>query len=344
MQHDLEELVAKQYSCSVKIIYVDPGKEPMMLLAHVRNSVLYRLTPEDTASQSVTYQIRIEPRSGTLRAYEIQLAKEIHFTSDDVFLIETPDVCSLWIGKAALQFRDRISGFLDSNFPSLEWDTIEQDTIESEKWLASLSSTLNIHPRGPFDIHLTSSRLFRCCCSLGYFSIEEITGFGQEDLREDTCCLLDIAPLNKLFLWRGREASDVVLSLTLKSISLRWTQESSTPQPKKKATHTKSKDYDYFSDSDDRVVQTQTGARKSLEGGAPAKMKRHPTSRAKSISDVSELMPKEPGGEGSFVFVDQGKEMLDFTCYFHGWDGRLFQIVEPSNYFLDSIGKKRASH
>jgi hypothetical protein len=273
--------------------------------------------------------------------------KEIHVTSEDAFLIGSSDTCALWIGKDIRQFQDKLTHFLTSHFSSLTWNTVYQDTPESEKWMATLSSTLTIHPRGPFDIHLTASRLFRCCCSLGYFSIEEIIGCGQDDLREDTCCILEVPPLNKLFLWRGREASDVVLSLTLKSISFRWTTQS-TANPPKKSQQSNSQDHEYFSDSDDRMMPIRSSGRKSLDGsGGPSKMKRHATARtakSKSVSDVSELMPKGPGGEGSFVYIDQGKEGLEFTCYFHGWDARLFEVVEPSNNFLESIGQKRASH
>lgn len=345
MQQDLEELVSAQYSCPVKIIYVDPGKEPIMLLAHLTNASMYMLgnvSLDNDVSSNVIYHIRVEPRHGTIRAYEF-LPKEIHFTSEDVFLIGNSDACSLWIGKDVKQFEDKLTQFISSHFPSLSWTTIHQDTLDSEKWMATLSSTFTIHPRGPFDIHLTASRLFRCCCSLGYFSIEEIVGFGQDDLREDTCCILEVQPLNKLFLWRGREASDVVLSLTLKSISFRWSTQSSADTVSK-TQQSKAQDFEYFSDSDDRVMPIRSVGRKSLDD---SKMKRHPTARAaksKSVSDVSELMPKGPGGEGSFIFIDQGKEGLDFTCYFHGWNARLFEVVEPSNNFLESIGQKRASH
>lgn len=352
MQHELEELVVSQYSCPVKIIYVDPGKEPMMLLAHLHNSALYHLgvtSSSDVPVGSIMYQIRIEPQFGILRAYEVQ-SKEIQFTSEDAFLIGTHDSCSLWIGESLASSTDKINEFLVSHFPGLEWVVLAQGTEISGKWIVSLTSTANIHTRGPFDIHLTSSRLFRCCCSLGYFSIEEITGYGQDDLREDTCCILEVPPLNKLFLWRGREASDVVLSLVLKSISHRWSQEnSSSGTTTSTITKKASKDFDYFSDSDDRVNHTQSCTRMSLDGstGSFSKMKRHPSSRtakSKSVSDVSELMPKGPRGEGSFAFIEQGKETLDFTCYFHGWDARIFEVVEPSNEFLTSIGKKRASH
>lgn len=48
-------------------------------------------------------------------------------------------------------------------------------------------------------------RLFRLTCNVGYFSVEEIFNFAQDDLINDDVMMLDVH--TEIFLWVGNEAS-----------------------------------------------------------------------------------------------------------------------------------------
>jgi hypothetical protein len=203
----------------MKVVHVEHGKEPLILLSHMSNEVVYEkgLRNQLDTSELVLYRLRIDSKYGTLRACNISTSTPTVSQSDSYFIIHNT--------KASLIKR--------SSTPSSEIDHLYHlcQTILSRRKLFgtninTIDSSTPWKEFPNFNISSTSSNqfdnavFFRCSCSLGYFSIEHLGAFSQEDLRSDCVVILDCRP-GPFFLWKGCEASDVVIHLTFKAIDLR---------------------------------------------------------------------------------------------------------------------------
>ncbi|KAJ1550639.1 hypothetical protein HK096_005833 [Nowakowskiella sp. JEL0078] len=134
-------------------------------------------------------------------------------------------------------------------------------------------------------------RFFRCSCSSGIFNVMEILNFQQSDLLPDTCVLLDSGPgvglenpnYSPLFVWIGKESSDVVRKLSRKSVEV------------------------WFANLND-------GRRVGSSGWWSVN-----NDQQNDVADLDSEEESEDDEPGNVIWVLQGTETMEFRSFFHGW-------------------------
>jgi hypothetical protein len=203
----------------MKVVHVEHGKEPLILLSHMSNEVVYEkgLRNQLDATEMVLYRLRIDPKYGTLRACNISTPAPTVAQSDSYLIIHNSTASLIKCRSMSSPENDGLYRLCQTILSKRKLfgtniKTIDSSTPWKEFPMFNISSTsLNQFENAVF---------FRCSCSLGYFSIEHLGAFSQEDLRSDCVIILDCRP-DTFFLWKGIEASDVVIQLTFKAIDLR---------------------------------------------------------------------------------------------------------------------------
>lgn len=219
---ELEELVQSLYGCEMKVVHVDHGKEPLILLSHLSNEVVYEKgfrNQQDTA-EYVLYRIRIDAKYGTIRSCNVSPPVTHLAKSDSYFIIQN--------NRASLIKGSEISSSVISNLYKLcEKILCRRKLSDTTITTIDASAPLDEFPifkrSGLSFNYFNHALFFRCSCALGYYSIEHLGAFSQEDLRPDCVVILDCSP-GLFFMWIGNEASDVVTQLTLKAIDLKKTR------------------------------------------------------------------------------------------------------------------------
>ena len=339
-QIELQELIQSMYQLPIKIVHIEQGKEPLSFLSHVSNRVLYHqgTLKSHPSTLFCIYHLHLDSKYGTIRAYQLSSklsSKRIHLNSHDAYLCiglnsslnSAKNV--LWIGKDLQQLEEFKEASMKLIHPSTDLEISQEDSFwNSFQNQMSISGPLNGKPKDP--------RFFKCSCSLGFFSIEEIPLYTQQDLRPDTCCVLEFLDFectdHSIFLWRGKEASEVVYTLTLKSIYSKLNQGQDSQHWNIRESQCLS---GYFSDSDaPKQKETHLSSSHTLISSRSRSFSslKSPTLSRKS-SQMDQIDTKDP-----VEIVHQGLESPLFISFFHGWDDS-FESIEPSNHYLDSLNK-----
>ncbi|KAJ9583648.1 hypothetical protein L9F63_022014, partial [Diploptera punctata] len=137
-------------------------------------------------------------------------------SSDDVFVLETPGVTYVWIGKGASdeekEMAEKAVGLVS---PDCEPVTVLEGEEPAHFWDALGGQ--GDYKKG-FDGQTTPlllPRLFHCHVSpVGKLRVEEITHFRQEDLDEDDIMVLDSG--DEIYVWIGNKASQEERQMGLK--------------------------------------------------------------------------------------------------------------------------------
>ena len=205
------------YGCEVKVVQVEHGKEPLILLSHMSNEVVYEkgLRNHQDAAEYVLYRIRIDSKYGTLRASNISAPNVAK--SDSYFFIHNSEASLIKSSTISSSEIHHIYHLCENILSQRKLLGTTINTIDNSTHFKELS-IFNISR--PSLNHLYNAIFFRCSCSLGYYNIEHLEAFSQEDLRPDCVVILDCRP-GPFFMWKGSEASDVVIQLTFRAIDLR---------------------------------------------------------------------------------------------------------------------------
>lgn len=216
-QPELEELVKSLYGCDLRVVHVEYGKEPLMLLSHLSNQVVYEkgFRNQKDIAEHVLYRIRIDSKYGTRRACNISAPASYLSKSDSYLIIENNKAnlirsCTISQSEFSYLYQLCQSILLHRNLSAISSDiSVDSITPLKEPSFFKISDKI--------ENQLCQPLFFRCSCSLGYYSIEHLAVFSQDDLRPDCVVILDCRPGN-FFMWKGKEASDVVIQLSLRAI------------------------------------------------------------------------------------------------------------------------------
>jgi hypothetical protein len=133
--------------------------------------------------------------------------------SGDVFVLETPGNVFLWFGKGCTgderEFAKKIVSKVVPKRGS-SFETITEGNEPAEFWQGIGWNPDNGRPtyaevKDATEENMREPRLFQCSNNRGYFYVEEIFDFDQEDLIEEDVMLLD--NYTEVFVWIGKDAN-----------------------------------------------------------------------------------------------------------------------------------------
>jgi hypothetical protein len=133
--------------------------------------------------------------------------------SGDVFVLETPGNIFLWFGKGCTGDEREFGKTIVSKVVpkrGSNYEIITEGNEPAEFWQGLGWDPANGRPKyaefkdaDEEDMH--DPRLFQCSNNRGYFYVEEIFEFDQEDLIEEDVMLLDT--YSEVFVWIGKAAN-----------------------------------------------------------------------------------------------------------------------------------------
>lgn len=126
--------------------------------------------------------------------------------SGDTFILRTPDAIHVWQGAASndeeRQVAHNIANVIKGNRAV---HTVNEDS-ESDAFWEALGGKGDYPRVKTIDQAAYEPRLFHCTtASRGYFTVEEIPDFSQEDLINDDVMLLDA--YDEIYVWVGHDAT-----------------------------------------------------------------------------------------------------------------------------------------
>ncbi|KAJ3146964.1 hypothetical protein HDU86_008325 [Geranomyces michiganensis] len=258
-QSEMEALVKHMYGCEVRVAFLEQGKEPIALLAHMGNAIVVHRGRRSDWFAKVgkpdvvprMFHIRTDVRYKTTRAVEVPV-RWGNLVSRDCFYIHAPcegENSYLWRGRGAskeeLRKAEAIIGRILAVVGRGHEVTLPPTPTPSDH-LTLTTHILAIQGAEPSDLvgmllppslrlrppkihtgteyyYVPPPRFLRCSCSAGYFAVEEVVHWAQADLHPEVCVILDPGAPRTLWVWVGREASDVVRKLCRKSVEV-WLQ------------------------------------------------------------------------------------------------------------------------
>lgn len=135
--------------------------------------------------------------------------------SGDVFVLETPKMTYIWIGKESNEEeQDMGKNIVAVVSPGREVIEVKEEEEPDEFWESIGGKGDYEKTRDLPNKPLLESRLFKCSSDSGKFTVDEICNFIQEDLSEDDVMVLDTG--DEVFIWVGNGASDDEKSGALK--------------------------------------------------------------------------------------------------------------------------------
>jgi len=134
--------------------------------------------------------------------------KAASLNSGDVFCLETPSNMFLWMGKGCTgderEFAKKTVKAVDPRRGG-NYETITEGQEPEEFWAAIGGKAPYADVKEPVSEEYHEPRLFQCSNNRGYFYVEEIFDYDQEDLIEEDVMLLDT--YFEIFVWIGKDAN-----------------------------------------------------------------------------------------------------------------------------------------
>jgi len=196
-------------------VRVVQNKEPDHFLLLFKNKFIVRegghasgfknLNDKDrySSGEPCLYQVRGTTPFNT-RAIQVP-ARAASLNSGDVFILETQKKSWLWFGKGSTGDERDSSRALVKGIVPREAEPISESTEPAEFWAA-------LGGKGPYaaskviqESTAREPRLFQCTNAVGYFKVEEIFDYDQEDLIEEDVMILDTYA--EVFVWVGKGAN-----------------------------------------------------------------------------------------------------------------------------------------
>ncbi len=140
-----------------------------------------------------------------LNTRAVQVTEKASFlNSGDCFILECPKGVYLWSGTAATGDEREFAKNVAKSITPREYSLVLEGKEPADFW-AALGGKAE-YPNfksGPEELH--EPRLFQCSTNRGYFYVEEIFDFDQEDLIPEDVMILDT--YHEVFVWIGSGAN-----------------------------------------------------------------------------------------------------------------------------------------
>lgn len=155
-----------------------------------------------SANDSRLFQVRGTSDLNT-RAIQVPV-KAGALNSGDVFILETPKLFYLWCGGGSSGDEREYAKAISKRISNKEYALILEGKEPAEFWdaLGGKTEYATIKESEP---DFKPPRLFQCSNNRGYFYVEEVFDFDQEDLIEDDVMILDT--YREVFVWIGNGAN-----------------------------------------------------------------------------------------------------------------------------------------
>ncbi|XP_022257425.1 gelsolin, cytoplasmic-like, partial [Limulus polyphemus] len=141
--------------------------------------------------------------------------KAASLNSDDVFVVETPSVTYVWIGKESSEDELNMArNVAELVSPGRELVEIAEEEEPDEFWNSIGGKDEYQKSRGLPAKPLLEPRLFKCSEVRGKFRVKEMCNFTQEDLSVDDVMVLDAG--EEVYVWIGNGASEEEKTNSLK--------------------------------------------------------------------------------------------------------------------------------
>jgi len=156
-----------------------------------------------TGDGSRMFQVRGTDDLNT-RAMQVP-TKAGSLNSGDVFILETPKSLFLWCGKFSSGDEREHAKNIVKTITKKEYQIITEGSEPAAFWEALGGKTEYMEVIQDTDPHFRTPRLFQCSNNRGYFYVEEIFDYDQEDLIEEDVMILDAG--HEIFVWIGNGAN-----------------------------------------------------------------------------------------------------------------------------------------
>jgi len=124
--------------------------------------------------------------------------------SGDMFILETPSGLSLWSGSGSSGDERELAKAISKCISKKEYSLVLEGK-EPETFWSALGGKTEYALIKESEPDFKPPRLFQCSNNRGYFYVEEIHDFDQEDLIEDDVMILDT--YREVFVWIGNGAN-----------------------------------------------------------------------------------------------------------------------------------------
>lgn len=151
--------------------------------------------------------------------------KAASLNSGDCFVLLTPDVMYTWCGDGANDVEKKTAAGIAAMMKGKRSEQTVAEGSEPEPFWSALGGKGDYPKAKEQDDEEHEPRLFRLTCNVGYFNVEEIFNFAQDDLINDDVMMLDVH--TEIFLWVGGEASKQEKDESMKT-ALAYVKESNT--------------------------------------------------------------------------------------------------------------------
>ncbi|XP_071822473.1 advillin-like isoform X2 [Apostichopus japonicus] len=206
-----------QYNGAPVQIRVTQGKEPNHFLQLFKGKLVIHMGGKASGFKN-SKQADISYEGGT-RVFHIRGTNEYNtraievpavassLNSNDIFVIQSPNNIFLWCGKGGSGDERELAKNVAKLISPVDAFTIVAEGSETDEVWESLggkgeyASDKKLHEEVPTH----QARLFHGSNAKGYFQVEELYDFSQEDLIEDDVMLLDT--YSEIFVWVGRNSN-----------------------------------------------------------------------------------------------------------------------------------------
>lgn len=131
--------------------------------------------------------------------------KASSLNSGDCFVLLTPDTMYIWEGEGANSLEKEAAESIAKLMKGSRGIEVVSEGKEPEGFWAAIGGQGEYTKVKEVEVD-HDPRLFRCTYNVGYFHVDEIYDYCQDDLLEDDVMMLDC--YNEVYCWIGRQASE----------------------------------------------------------------------------------------------------------------------------------------